>query len=613
MSLTAENKDAVILAIDDSTETLELIEFILIDAGYKNIVSTTNPEQAVELFNKHTPDVVLLDLYMPTISGFDVISKLKEECNAEYIPVIVLTGEEEVDVKVEVLQHGAKDYIKKPFDHFEMLARVNTIAAMSRFYKELLLKNKTLDGIISEQTDYLMHAVKEKEQAEKELKKNLLHDNVTGLPNRYLFEDRLQQLVSTSKRNKTKVAVIVLGFDNYSEINNTIGHSTYDDLLRKITKRLKSILRTSDTVSVIQDATSGTALSRIGEDMFAIIVPIFQTINDINKVIERCAASLLEPVELPEIMFDIVVRGGVSYFPDHGESPDELIRHANYALYHARETHKNYKIYDIAFDMVTKYRLNLMSDLKKSIANNNLALYYQPKIDLSSNSVMGCEALVRWIHPSYGFVAPDTFIPMAEQTGTIRLLTIWVIENAMQQWAKWKQRNIDMHISINLSTHDLSDNSLVSTVKENIKKYCVDPSKIILEVTESSTMEDPATSMETLNQLSAIDVRLSIDDFGTGYSSLAYLKSLPVNEIKIDKSFVMNMHEDKDNNVIVKSTIELAHNLGYDVVAEGIENEDVYKLLQQYGCNIGQGFFMSKPLPIDEIEQWLNEKKWNFA
>lgn len=609
MKLTADNKNAVILAIDDSAEILELIEEILLASGFVNIITTSQAKDAAELYSRHNPDVVLLDLNMPKMDGYDVITELKRKCNDEYLPIIILTGEEDVKVKVKILQHGAKDYICKPFDHVEMLARINTIAAMSTFYKELVLKNKSLNSIVSQQTDSLMYAIHKQEQAEKELQTTLLHDGVTGLPNRYLFEDRLTQLISISKRNKTSVAVIVIGFDNYTEISNTIGHYDYDNLLRKIADRLKTILRTSDTISMIQDASSGTAISRIGEDMFAVIVPIFQTLNDIDKVIARCEATLLEPVDLPEVMFDIKVRSGVSYFPDHGDSPDELIQNANVALYHSRENQRDYTIYDISFDYLTKYRINLMAELKQAIINNSLTLYYQPKIDLTNDSVIGCEALIRWTHPEFGIVTPDSFIPMAEKTGTIRLLTLWVIDKALMQWAEWNDKGIHLSIAINLSTHDLKDKTLVDNVKKSIEKYKVNPQSIILEVTENSTMQDPATSMKTLNRLSALGVKLSIDDYGTGYSSLSYLKSLPVDEIKIDKSFVMTMDEDKNNSIIVNSTIELAHNLGYSVVAEGIENKVIYAVLQAYNCNVGQGFHMSRPLPPEELEQWLLDKK----
>lgn len=613
MMLTADNKDAVILAIDDSQEILSLIEIILKQAGFKNIITTLHGQEAVELYEKHNPDTVLLDLNMPDMDGFQVIESLKQHCNEEYLPVIILTAVGEAEVKVRALQQGAKDFIHKPFDHLEMLARVNNIVAMSAYYKELLLKNESLNSLVDQKTDSLMYAVKKKEQAEEELKTVLFYDSVTGLPNRYLFEDRLTHMIDLSKRNKSKVAVIVLGFDKYSEISNTIGHSVYDALLRTISSRFKSVLRTSDTISVIQDATSGTALSRIGEDLFAIIVPIFQTINDIDKVIARCASSLLEPFDMPDILFEIMVRAGVSYFPDHGDTPDDLINHANIGLYHAREELKNYTIYDINYDKITRYRMNLMADFKKAISDEALELFYQPKIDLTSNTVVGCEALVRWTHPQYGFIAPDVFIPLAEKTGTIRLLTAWVLEVAMRQWSVWDNMGIHLTVSINLSTHDLTDKTLVGYVEEQLNKYKVNPRNIVLEVTESAMMQDPSTSMTILNRLAALGIRLSIDDYGTGYSSLAYLKSLPVDEIKIDKSFIMNMHEDKDNSVIVKSTIELAHNLGYSVVAEGIENEVIYAVLQAYDCNFGQGFYMSRPVPADKLKIWLIENNWGFG
>lgn len=608
-NLKAENKDAIILAIDDNENILELIEAILLSAGFRNIITTTKPDESVDLFNKHNPDVVLLDLNMPLMDGFDVLTALKTNFNSQYLPVIVLTGEDNLEIKVKALRFGAKDFIRKPFEHVEMLARINIVISMSSFYKELIIRNKSLDSVVNEQSSNLLYAVKKKEEAEKQLENILLHDKVTGLPNRYLFEDRLCQLINTGQRNRTKVAVIVLGFDNYTDINNTIGYTIYDDLLRKLTERLKRIIRDSDTVSILHDGSKGTVLSRIGDDMFSIIVPVFETLNDIETIINRCFSSLMEPIGIPDIMFDISMHGGVSCFPDHGATPADLIQSASKALYFARNDNVGYKVYDIATDDIRKNQLNMMADLKNAIMNNDLEIYYQPKIKLSDDSIYGCEALIRWNHSEYGMIPPDDFIPMAEKTGTIRLLTKWVVEKAMSQWSEWDAQGIELKIAINLSAQDLRDIYFVGMVKRSLEKFQVNPICIILEVTETSMMQDMTMSMSTLSQLSKLGVMLSVDDYGTGYSSLAYLKSLPVDEIKIDQSFVLNMDQDKGSNVIVKSTIELAHNLGYRVVAEGIENKETYKILQEYGCDIGQGYYMSRPVPEKELIEWFNEKK----
>jgi len=613
MKLKAENKDANILVIDDDNATLDLIDAILRDAGFENIRLTDNPEDAVSLFDKVNPDVVLLDLNMPKMNGFDVLKCFKEECNSEYTPVIMLTGEDDIEVKIKALNCGAKDFIAKPFDHFEVLARINTIVAMSTFYKKLVSQNKSLDSIVNEQVDSLMFALKAKENAQEELKASLLYDNVTGLPNRHLFEDRVTHYILDGQRNKTSVAIIVLGFDNYAEIDNVIGRNAYDELLKKITLRLKAVLRTSDTISILHDMGGGTFLSRLSEDVFSIIVPAFDTLDDIDKVVSRCAASLVESFDLSGVVLDIVMRAGIAYFPVHGETPDELIKHANNALYHARDKRENYRVYDIAFDTDVKYHLNLMVELKKALEADQLELFYQPKIDLRTNNVVACEALIRWTHTEFGFISPDSFIPIAERTGAIRLVTAWVMGKALLQWSKWDAMGIELSLSINISTHDLSDHSFVTLMKSHLEKYNVNPEKIIIEVTENSTMQDPVTSMNILNQLAALGLKLSIDDYGTGYSSLSYLKSLPVNEIKIDKSFVMTMDTDKDNRIIVKSTIDLAHSLGYEVVAEGVENKKTYTMLQGYGCDVAQGFFMSRALSVQDIETWLLGKKWEFA
>jgi len=622
MHISATDPDSVILIVDDASEIIDLLRVTLTKAGFSNIHATTDSRKAASLFYKVKPDVMLLDLMMPKFDGYDVLKEIQNENPKSYIPIIIMTADQETDTKFKAMQMGAKDFITKPFSNFDLLVRVNTISEMSSLYKSLELKNFYLFKKIKEQTSKMQDAIELKDSAEEQLRLNMMYDAVTGLPNKILLDDRLKQLVQQSKRDKVKFALVIFGIDDFMEINNTLGQKLYNKLLKNISKKLKASLRVSDTVSSLNVDELEEMLTRVDEQKFTIVIPNYETTENIELVVSRCLSHLSQPFDVSGVSLDIIIRAGIALYPDHGESVEDILQHANVAHYNARNDNLPWIYYDAEHDVFIKHRLNLMSELKAALSEDNLTIYYQPKIDLVKNCVHSCEALIRWQHSIHGFIPPDTFIPIAERTGTIRILTKWVLEKVISQCAEWLKNNMRINVSINLSTVDLKDDTIVNTIKTILKTHKVPPYLITLEVTESSVMSDPTTSVEVLNHLFDLGMKLSIDDYGTGYSSLSYLKSLPVAELKIDKSFVLEMDKDndvvfldKDNDdvIIVKSTIDLAHNLSLNVVAEGIENEDIYNKLKDLGCDIGQGYYISRPLPAEEFEQWMKTSPWGYG
>lgn len=312
-------------------------------------------------------------------------------------------------------------------------------------------------------------------------------------------------------------------------------------------------------------------------------------------------------------MVDVRASMGLAVFPDHGDDLDGLVRRADVAMYLAKRNNTGFAIYDARYDQHTADRLSLMSELRQAVEEDQLVLYYQPKVVLSDPPRHCVEALIRWQHPRRGFVPPVEFIPFAEQTGYIRAVTMWVLERAIAQCARWSSEGFTVQVSVNISARDLLNPDLPVRFAELLSMHDCPAERLWLEITESAILEDTTHALENLEALASLGCKLSIDDYGTGYSSLSYLKKLPVDELKIDKSFVMNMLRDRDDRVIVQSTIDLAHNMGLKVTAEGVEDQETLDRLRAMGCDMAQGFLMSKPIPADELTRWMAESKWVAA
>ncbi len=423
------------------------------------------------------------------------------------------------------------------------------------------------------------------------LEHQALHDALTGLPNRVLLNDRLKQCILTSRREQNSTALLLMDLDHFKEINDTLGHQVGDDILVAIGKRLTDLLRISDTVA------------RLGGDEFAIIIPSSDSTHAEN-VANKILSALSQPYNVGGHKLYIGASIGIAMYPLHGDTETELTQRADIAMYTAKREGGGFSVYDAEQDDTSLGKLELATDLRVALQDKTLEMYYQPKIMPDKMQVNGAEALLRWNHPKHGFISPEQIISLAEHTGLIRPLTNWIIEQSIEQCARWQTMHYGISVSINLSVHNLMDYELVTVIKQALDRSGLKPGNLIIEITENVMITDPERAENTLNQLSGMGVSISIDDFGTGFSSLAYLKKLPVDELKIDKSFVIGMQSNENDNVIVKSTIDLARNLGLNVTAEGVENIWTQNQLLALGCNTIQGYYISRPIPVAEFEAW---------
>jgi len=420
-----------------------------------------------------------------------------------------------------------------------------------------------------------------------------LHDNLTGLPNRTLLADRMKQVLLQSARNNQPFALFLLDLDRFKEVNDTLGHQFGDELLKMVSNRLSDSIRENDSIA------------RLGGDEFAVLLP--QT--DANGAV-LCANRILQAMEAHYSINDVSTESkasiGIALYPNHGDSAEALMQFADVAMYQAKKSQTGYAIYDPKQNTHSVRRLQLMNDLRKAIDNNEITAYYQPIISSSLNRVASVEALARWKHPELGNISPEEFIPMAEQMGIIRTLTLQIFEQALSFCQKLDSLNYDIGVNVNLSVYCLQDFSLPDNIIELLKTYNVNASKVEFEITESALMLDLNRAGKTLSKLNDSGIQLAIDDFGTGFSSLNYLKSLPVDTLKIDKSFIFEMEISDKDKAVVKTIIELGHNLGCKVVAEGVENQTVLNYLATLNVDAVQGFFFSRALAEDKMINWLD-------
>jgi diguanylate cyclase (GGDEF)-like protein len=437
-----------------------------------------------------------------------------------------------------------------------------------------------------------------RKHAEAALEHQALHDSLTDLPNRVLLHDRLQQAIRAAERNHSSVALLVMDLDRFKEVNDTFGHHTGDRLLTQLGDRLGSILRSADTIA------------RLGGDEFAVLLPT-ATVEDARQIAERLLQVLEQPFALGGLQLVTDASIGIALSPDHGQDADTLLRRADVAMYVAKRRNTGYALYTADQDEHSPMRLAMVSELRRAIEQNKLSLYFQPKVRLDDGQVTCAEALVRWDHPRHGMLSPDVFVPIAEQTGLIRPLARWVLDAALRQCNRWRRDGLDLSVAVNLSMRNLHDPEVVDTIRQLLSRWGIPPARLVIEITESSLMADATRAMDILSRLRAMGISISIDDFGTGYSSLAYLKRLPVDELKIDKSFVANIASDENDAAIVRSTIRLAHDLGLSVVAEGIEDQQTLEFLTGLGCDVAQGYFISRPLPVLALGDWLASAHWH--
>ena len=424
------------------------------------------------------------------------------------------------------------------------------------------------------------------------LQHQALHDALTGLPNRLLLDERMQQAILLHERNGEPFTLLLLDLDRFKEINDTLGHQVGDEVLRQTASRIRSLVRASDTVA------------RLGGDEFAIL--LLGSDNSANRVAESIISSIQRAYTIDNHVLRIGVSIGIAFYPNSRKSANEIIRQADVAMYEAKRSGSHYTTYHSRHDARARELLTLHNELQEAIQDGQIILYYQPKIDLQSGAVAGVEALARWQHPARGLLTADKFIPLAEKNNIINLLTQALLHQAVQDASNWNRSGQPLEVSFNLSPKNMLDDDLVISISGILEEFDLPPHLLSLELTENALIQNPSHASDILLLLKQMGIRSIIDDFGTGYSSLAYLRQLPVTEIKIDKSFVLDMVNNSDDYHIVKAIIRMAHDLDLSVTAEGIENMAVANRLARLRCDRGQGFFYTPALPVDEFNTWLD-------
>lgn len=451
-----------------------------------------------------------------------------------------------------------------------------------------------LDGVLLDITRQKL-AEESRDRAEEQLRQQALYDSLTGLPNRTLFNDRAVQAIADARREKTDLAILMMDLDRFKEINDTFGHAIGDRLLVEVAHRLHNALRAGDTIA------------RLAGDEFAVLVRK-AALESLLRVVERIRRAVEEPLELDGLPVSVGVSVGVARFPQDGDDVATLLRHADVAMYAAKHSSSGHALYEVSTDSLTLARPSLVDELKRAITEHQLLLYYQPKVALRGGRVTGVEALLRWQHPAAGLLTPDQFLYVAREAGLMKQLTLYVLDEALRQCRAWADEGREVAVSVNVWMRNLLDMAFPDDVAAALTRRNVPAPMLELEVSAGALLADAWRTRAVLERLDRLGVRLSVDDFGATYASIAYLRRLPFDELKIDRTFVTGMASSEDDDFIVRAAIELGRHLGLAVVAEGVEDQEVWHRLAVLGCNAAQGFYLSRPVPARELGGWLDQR-----
>ncbi|MYN06535.1 EAL domain-containing protein [Pseudoduganella aquatica] len=563
MASLSELQQAGILIVDDRPANVLLLKAMLEYAGYTRVASTNDPREVVALHRLHRYDLILLDLNMPFMNGFEVLAGLKEVEAGEYLPVLAVTAAPEH--KQRALDAGVMDFVCKPFDHGEILARIRNLLEVRLLYTGTRDQGARL----------------------------ACYDALTGLPNRALFQRSLEQMLAAIGGRAS--AVLMLDLDGFARVNDTLGHAAGDGLLSQFAQRLQ------------QAAPAGSVVSRFGNDEFAIALGGLATPLDAQQVAEQVRHCCTQPFQLAQGEARLTTSIGIALHPADAADAATLMKYASTALHHAKQGGEgNCRFFTDAMDVQAQRRFEFERALRQAVVNGEFELYYQPKVDVASGRMAGAEALLRWNRPGHGAVAPSAFIPLLEETGLIVEVGAWIIDTACRQIALWSARpEGPVPVAVNVASRQFSDNQLQHTVAEAIAAHGIAPGLLSLEVTESALMDDTERTATSLAALRTMGVKVAIDDFGTGYSSLAYLKRFPVDVLKIDIAFIREVTVDPGAAALVDAIIAMAHSLGLEVVAEGVETEAQLAYLARRRCDQIQGYVFSRPLPAMQFQHLL--------
>ncbi|MBF0214747.1 MAG: EAL domain-containing protein [Magnetococcales bacterium] len=575
---------STVLVVDDSPDNIRLLGNILV-RDYR-VLFATGGREAMESALTNLPDLVLLDVMMPEIDGFSVCAWLRGQEATRGIPVILVTAMNDIEAETRGFDAGAVDFLNKP---------VNPAAVRARVAAHLALKRQRDD--LERANAQLQEEIRQRKRLEAQLREQAEFDALTGLPNRKLFHDRLQQAVLMGERRQRNFALLFVDLDRFKWVNDTLGHDAGDVLLVEVAKRLKGVVRKSDTVA------------RLGGDEFTIIL------SDIlhESMAELVARKVLEQLSTPFILKsqEVAISGsvGISLYPTDGGTPHELSRNADSAMYLAKQSGRNaYHFFSEEIDRQAHRRLTLEGEMRLAFQKDEFFIDYQPKVRLTTGCLTGLEALVRWDHPREGVLFPKQFIPLAEGTGMITEVGAWVLRTACSDAVCWIEEGFaNLKLAVNLSSLQFRDGEkLVQMVEETLNETGFPARNLELEITESMMLGNTEQASTTLNRLRELGISIAMDDFGTGFSSLALLKSLPIQVIKIDRSFVRDLSPDGRNSAFTSAILSMARQLGLDVVVEGVESDQQIQILKEQGGDEVQGFFFSPPLGKDSFLDLLH-------
>lgn len=565
--------EATIMIVDDEPFNIEVVRAFLEEDGYRNFVTVSDSTQAMKVLEARRPDLLLLDLMMPKVSGFEVLAAVRAHPKFKFLPVIILTASSDPENKIKALELGATDFLAKPLDPCELGLRVrNTLGAKAYL----------------DQLAYF--------------------DPLTNLPNRHVFLDDLSRALYAAARHGDQLALLSIELDNFDKINDTVGMSAGDQVLCLVSQRVKEVSRNVDLlVRSSGDLAEEQTLFHLDGCVFSLLLDRIKSAESSAIVAERILRTLSTPMLVEGREIYLTASIGIATFPASGDEASNLLRLSTSAKDYAKKLGGNtFQFSSRAISEMYEKRLKLETNLRKALVNEEFVVYYQPKVDVQSGAILGVEALVRW-NSQDGFVFPNDFIPLAEETGLIVPLGEWVLAEACSQLKEWNDTGKSaLSMSVNLSAKQFADPNLLGTIKRIVAESGIDPKFLTLELTESHILGDIEPKIALLKSLKELGVKLSIDDFGTGYSSLSYLRRLPVDELKIDRSFVMEVTDHPETRAIVSTIIFLANSLNLVTVAEGVEKQEELEFLQTQGCQQYQGYFFSRPVPSAELRKLLS-------
>jgi len=560
--------------VDDEPILMEVLQAFLEDEGYRNFITLEDSTLAMDCLMKEQPDILLLDLKMPIVNGFEILKQVRKNEYLKRLPVIVLTSSTDAETKLQALELGATDFLAKPIDASELALRLRNTLTVKAYLDQLAF-----------------------------------YDVLTGLPNRERFLDRLDWAITSAYRSQEPVAIIKLSIDRFKQINDSLGLEAGDTLLKQVAERLSGLVRLSDVISHTGRGNLGQNLSRLGADEFSILLSDGKASEDAAYVAGRVLKSLKDVFLIEGQEVFITGSIGIAVYPDDADNADSLMKNASAAMDFAKLNGRDiYQFYSKELNKKAKQRLEIESELRRAIKQKQFVLHYQPKVNLHTGHVIGMEALVRWQHPQRGLLAPIHFIGIAEDSGLIPSIGELVMYEACQQHRIWQDKGLgNLKLSVNVSPQQLMDKHVQKTMDAALNSG-IDIQCLIIEITESMLVGNEERAIKIMNDIKKQGPMLSIDDFGTGYSSLSYLKRFPLDELKIDRSFITEIPFKKYDCTIVQAIVAMAHGLELSVVAEGVEKAEQLAFLKEIGCDVIQGYYFSKPLTADKFEQFVRAR-----